>query len=94
VSAHTPPEKILFASSKSPKWSAIFSVITQSAFVSLQQRVVQNISMSAEERYVAFKSKYPKMELRIPQRLIASYLGISAEFLSKIKSRLAQKDKV
>jgi len=76
-----------------PKMERYFRIITQRAFVSFQQRIVQNISMNAEERYLAFREKYPKMELRIPQRLIASYLGISAEFLSKIKTRLAQKDR-
>jgi CRP-like cAMP-binding protein len=76
-----------------PKMERYFRVITQRAFVSFQQRIVQNISMTAEERYLAFRSKYPKIELRIPQRLIASYLGISAEFLSKIKARLSQRDK-
>ena len=47
--------------------------------------------MTAEDQYLAFQTKYPKIELRIPQRLIVSYLGISAEFLSKIKKRLLQK---
>jgi len=74
-----------------PKMDRYFRIITQRAFVSFQQRIVQNISMSAEERYLAFREKYPKIELRIPQRLIASYLGISAEFLSKIKSRLSKR---
>jgi CRP-like cAMP-binding protein len=89
-----PFESLEMLYEKVPKMERYFRVITQRAFVSFQQRVVQNISMSAEDRYLAFKSKYPKIELRIPQRFIASYLGISAEFLSKIKSRLAQKDKV
>lgn len=76
---------------KVPKLERYFRAITQRAFVSFQQRVVQNISMSAEERYLAFQAKYPKLELRIPQKLVASYLGISAEFLSKIKTRLMKK---
>ncbi len=46
--------------------------------------------MTAEDRYLAFQQKYPKIELRIPQRLVASHLGISAEFLSKIKKRLKE----
>lgn len=76
---------------KIPKMERYFRVITQRAFVAFQQRIVQKISMTAEEQYMAFQTKYPKIELRIPQRLIASYLGISAEFLSKIKKRLMQK---
>lgn len=76
---------------KVPKLERYFRVITQRAFVSFQQRIVQNISMSAEERYLAFQAKYPKLELRIPQKLVASYLGISAEFLSKIKTRIMKR---
>lgn len=73
-----------------PKLERYFRIVTQRAFVAFQQRVVQNISMTAEDRYLAFQQKYPKIELRIPQRLVASYLGISAEFLSKIKNRLKE----
>lgn len=75
---------------KIPLMERYFRVITQRAFVAFQQRVVQNISMTAEDRYLAFQEKYPKIEIRIPQRLVASYLGISAEFLSKIKKRLKE----
>lgn len=75
---------------KVPKMERYFRVLTQRAFVAFQQRVVQNISMTAEDRYLAFQEKYPKIELRIPQKLVASYLGISAEFLSKIKKRLKE----
>jgi CRP-like cAMP-binding protein len=78
---------------KVPKMERYFRVISQRAFVSFQQRIVQNISMNAEERYLAFQSKYPKLELRIPQKLVAAYLGISAEFLSKIKKRRKEKKK-
>ena len=75
---------------KIPRLDRYFRIITQRAFVAFQQRVVQNISMGAEDRYLAFQQKYPKIELRIPQKLVASYLGISAEFLSKIKKRLKE----
>lgn len=76
---------------KIPKLERYFRIVTQRAFVAFQQRVVQNISMDAEDRYLAFQQKYPKIELRIPQKWVASYLGISAEFLSKIKKRLKEK---
>jgi CRP/FNR family transcriptional regulator, anaerobic regulatory protein len=88
-----PFENLEMIYEKVPKMERYFRVITQRAFVAFQQRIVQNISMTAEERYLAFKEKYPKIELRIPQRLIASYLGITAEFLSKIKGRIALRDK-
>lgn len=85
-----PFESLEMLYEKVPKMERYFRVITQRAFVSFQQRIVQNISMTAEDRYLAFQKKYPKIELRIPQKLVASYLGISAEFLSKIKKRLME----
>lgn len=85
-----PFESLEMLYEKVPKLERYFRIITQRAFVAFQQRVVQNISMAAEDRYLAFQQKYPKIELRIPQKLVASYLGISAEFLSKIKKRLKE----
>jgi CRP-like cAMP-binding protein len=85
-----PFERLELLYEQIPKLERYFRIVTQRAFVAFQQRVVQNISMTAEDRYLAFQRKYPKIELRIPQRLVASYLGISAEFLSKIKKRLKE----
>lgn len=85
-----PFENLEMLYKKVPKIERYFRVTTQRAFVAFQQRVVQNISMTAEERYLAFQQKYPRIELRIPQKLVASYLGITAEFLSKIKKRIKE----
>lgn len=85
-----PFENLEMLYTKVPKIERYFRITTQRAFVAFQQRVVQNISMTAEERYVAFQQKYPKIELRIPQKLVASYLGITPEFLSKIKKRIKE----
>ena len=85
-----PFESLEMLYEKIPMMERYFRVVTQRAFVAFQQRIVQNISMTAEDRYLAFQQKYPKIELRIPQKLVASYLGISAEFLSKIKKRLKE----
>jgi CRP-like cAMP-binding protein len=54
--------------------------------------MLQNLSMSAEERYLAFRAEHPKIDLRLPQKLIASYLGVSPEFLSKLKKRILLRD--
>ncbi len=70
-----------------PALEKYFLIITQRAFAGFQERIVNNLCLSAEERYEAFKNKYPKIELRFPQKWIASYLGMSAEFLSKIKNK-------
>jgi len=62
--------------------------LLEKALVSSQKRIIRNFSLTAKEQYLAFKKQYPEMERRIPQYLIASYLGITKEFLSKIKSQL------
>ena len=71
-----------------PKLERFFRIIIERAFVASQKRIVRNMSMSAKDRYLLFRNEYPKIEQRIPQYLIASYLGITKEFLSKIKSQL------
>jgi CRP/FNR family transcriptional regulator, anaerobic regulatory protein len=53
-------------------------------------RMLQNLSMDAEERYLAFHKAHPELEQQIAQKHIASYLGMSAEFLSKIKKWVLQ----
>jgi CRP-like cAMP-binding protein len=71
-----------------PKLERVFRIIVEKAFVASQKRIVRNFSMNAKERYLHFSKQYPLIEQRIPQYLIASYLGITKEFLSKIKSEL------
>lgn len=58
----------------------------------LQKRILQLISFSAEERYLSFTSVYPDLILRVPQIMVASYLGITPESLSRIRKELAMKN--
>lgn len=58
----------------------------------LQNRVQQLLSDWAEERYLAFIKIYPDMLLRVPQWMIASYLGITPESLSRVRKDLARKN--
>jgi CRP-like cAMP-binding protein len=71
-----------------PKLERFFRIIIQKAFVAAQKRIVNNFSQPAMDRYVQFREQYPKIEQRVPQYMIASYLGITKEFLSKIRSKL------
>ncbi len=71
-----------------PKLERFFRIIMQNAYVASQKRVVRNLSMPARERYLLFKKQYPSIEQRVPQYLIASYLGITKQFLSKIRAEL------
>ena len=74
-----------------PKFNTRFKVLVENAYVRLQKRVLQNISSTAEDRYVDFINSYPDLFQRISNVQIASYLGITPEFLSKIRKDLASK---
>lgn len=56
----------------------------------LQKRVIMLMSASAMERYEHFLKTYPQISQRVPQKMIASYLGITPEALSKIKGQRAK----
>lgn len=71
--------------------SEYFRLTTEKAFAYSRKRVISNISKTAEERYFEYINKYPTIANRVPQYVLASYLGISAEFLSKIRSRQNKK---
>lgn len=73
-----------------PKFERFFRLIIQNAFVAQQQRIHQNIALSAEQRYLEFINKYHVFEQRIPQKQIAAYLGITPVFLSMLRKRMAQ----
>ncbi len=74
-----------------PKFDRNFRVIIENKFIELQNYVLQNISSTAKERYLAFLENYPKLAMRLPNTQIASYLGITPEFLSTIRKDISQK---
>ena len=67
-----------------------FRVVIENSFISLQQRMFQNISASAEERYSYFLKTNPNLFNRISNVQIASYLGVTPEFLSAIRKKIAK----
>jgi len=71
-----------------PLLERFFRIIFQKAFVFSEKRVIRNFSLSAKECYLLFREQYPQIEQRVPQYMIASYLGITKEFLSKIRNQL------
>ena len=74
-----------------PKFERLFRQLIQRALGVLQQRFYTNLSQTAEERYLAFIEKYPHIVQRVPQHQIARYIGVSPEFLSKVKSTMYKK---
>lgn len=76
-----------------PKFDRIFRVLIENSFVLLQERLLQNISSTAEERYHSFLTVYPHLINRLSQVQIASFLGITPEFLSRLRNRRAKTSK-
>lgn len=71
-----------------PKTERLFRLMNQKALEAIQLRMISMLHKTADKRYLEFRKKYPTLEQRIPQHQIAAYLGISHEFLSKIRRKL------
>ncbi|MCA0447879.1 MAG: Crp/Fnr family transcriptional regulator [Bacteroidetes bacterium] len=68
-----------------------FRILIQNAFVALQYRLARTNSTDAEHRYLEFSQLHPEFVQRIPQYLIATYLGIKPQSLSRIRKELAER---
>ncbi|MDQ0782419.1 Crp/Fnr family transcriptional regulator [Chryseobacterium sp. W4I1] len=86
----TTKEKLL---QEVPKFERVFRMLVQRNLSTLQNRLVSTIAESASERYLEFIKVYPSIPQRVAQYYIASYLGVSKEFVSTIRKRLASKGK-
>lgn len=73
-----------------PNYERFHRILLERNYVATQRRVNSMLSSSAEERYLAFINKYPQIVQRVPQLVIASYLGIAPESLSRIRKQLAK----
>lgn len=76
---------------KVPKLEKYFRILFQNSLVAHGRRITEMNSYSAEERYESFRQRYPTLEQFVPQKYIASYLGVTPEFLSKVRRRLTHK---
>jgi CRP-like cAMP-binding protein len=68
-----------------PKMERFFRLKIQNAYTAQQARFLSNVTHTAEERYAKFRNRYKALEQRVPQYMVASYLGITPEFLSTIR---------
>lgn len=73
------------------KLDRVFKVTVENKFIEIQDRVLQNFSSTAEQRYLSFLDRYADLAARISNVQIASYLGITPQFLSKIRKKIANK---
>lgn len=74
-----------------PKLERFFRILTENSLVANQERLMDNLSLTAEERFEKFCKKYPTLIQKISQKHIASYIGVTPEFFSKMKSQLLRK---
>ncbi len=81
-------DDLLFLYTHYHKFDRNFRIIVEKKYIDLQNRVMQNISVTAESRYINFINRYPDLANRLPNIQIASYLGITPEFLSKVRKKL------
>lgn len=74
-----------------PKLERFFRILTENSLVANQERLMDNLSLPAEERFDKFCKKYPTLIQKIPQKQIASFIGVTPEFFSKMKARMLKK---
>ena len=74
-----------------PKFERFFRIITENSLVTNRQRLLDNLSLSAQQRYELFCQRYPSLIHCLPQKQIAASIGVTPEFLSKLKADLLRK---
>lgn len=74
-----------------PKLERFFRILTENSLIAHQERLMDNLSLTAEERFEKFCIKHSDLIQKVPQKQIASYLGVTPEFFSKMKSKMLRK---
>ncbi|WP_299990960.1 Crp/Fnr family transcriptional regulator [uncultured Pontibacter sp.] len=74
-----------------PKYETFTRLNITGAYLAMQRRLTSIISASVEERYQEFIALYPHIAQRVPQHMIASYMGLTPETLSRIRKRISSK---
>src|SRR5665647_2271357 len=76
---------------KIPAFERYFRILIQNNLIATQQRLMGTLSETAEEKYLKLINNYPGCLQRVPQHMIASYLGITRETLSRIRGQMASR---
>ncbi len=72
-----------------PGAAQMFAALNQKSMFAMQKRLVNHLSATADERYLDFIEVYPTLALRLPQKMIASYIGVAPESLSRIRGKIS-----
>ena len=73
-----------------PKFERFFRILAEKSLVANQQRLIDRLSLTGEERYKIFCNRYPTLINQLPQKQIAAYIGVSPEFLSRARAEMAK----
>jgi len=76
---------------KVPKYETYTRLQLTGAYLAMQKRVTSIISLSLEQRYANLTSVYPNIIQRVPQHMIASYMGLTPETLSRVRRKMTGK---
>lgn len=76
---------------KCPKYATYTRLQITGAYLAMQKRLTSLISLPLEDRYINFMNLYPNIAQRVPQHMIASYMGLKPETLSRLRKKLAEK---
>lgn len=88
IIAKTAHEELLRTQSK---YETYMRLLITNAYIALQKRLTSIISTPAEDQYTAFTHMYPDIVQRVPQRMIASYMGLTPETLSRVRKKITKK---
>lgn len=71
-----------------PKFERYFRILSQANMIATHRRITASLSAGADDKYLRLLSEYPNIVARVPQHMIASYLGITPETLSRVRKRI------
>jgi CRP-like cAMP-binding protein len=98
IESHEASEVLLLSKAKQeilyenvPKFERFFRIITENSLVAYQQRLMDNLSLTAEERYNNFCKRYPSLINNLPKKDIASYIGVNTRVFSRMQARMLRK---
>lgn len=74
-----------------PKFETFFRIMAERSFAGMQRRLISNLTKTAEERFTEFEQNYPKIANRVPQYALASFLGMTTQYMSKLRNTRVRK---
>ena len=76
---------------KVPRFERFFRIHAENSLIIFCQRILENLSVPARDRYLLFCKRYPNLAEMLPQKQVAAYIGVTPEFLSKMRAEMLRK---